>query len=258
VSPEKPVDSKQRFSSRVERYVKYRPNYPAAVLDALREWIGLDASWVVADVGSGTGISAELFLRRGNTVYAVEPNREMRETAETLLAGYEKLHSIDGSAEQTTLAPGSIDLIVAGQAFHWFDPAEAKREFQRILGARRWVVLMWNVRRVRGTPFLEAYERLLLSFASDYSQVRHENIDAAALGSFFAPGGYQTLTFPNEQAFDYAGLEGRLLSSSYTPDVGQPGYGEMLAELRRIFGEFQSSGQVTIEYDTEVHISQLG
>jgi SAM-dependent methyltransferase len=252
------ADSKQRFSSRVEQYVKYRPGYPAAVLDFLRERIGLLPAWIVADIGSGTGISTKLFLDSGNTVFAVEPNREMREAAEQLLAGYATFRSVDGSAEQTTLAPSSCDLVVAGQAFHWFDAVATKAEFARILQPGGWVMLMWNVRRTSGSPFLEAYEKMLLTFGTDYAKVRHENIDTRALGSFFGSTGYQTATFDNEQVFDFEGLQGRLLSSSYAPAAGQTGHKEMLTELRRIFDVYNMAGKVTIPYDTEVHVGRFG
>lgn len=250
-------DSKQRFSSRVEQYVKHRPGYPAEVLDFLRERIGLMPDWTVADVGSGTGISTKLFLDAGNIVYAVEPNREMREAAERLLAPYPKFHRVDGSAENTTLTQASCDLVVAGQAFHWFDPVATKMEFAKILKPKGWVMLMWNVRRVRGTPFLEQYEQMLLTYGTDYSQVRHENVDEPALRAFFGAADFQSVKFDNQQVFDYEGLQGRLLSSSYAPAAGQPRHDEMLTELRRIFDNNNSAGKVTIPYDTEVHVGRL-
>jgi SAM-dependent methyltransferase len=250
-------DSKQRFSSKVEQYVKYRPGYPAEVLDFLRERIGLVPSWTVADVGSGTGISTKLFLDAGNTVFAVEPNREMREAAERLLTGYAKFHSVDGSAEHTTLAPASCDLLVAGQAFHWFDAVATRAEFVRILKPGGWVLLMWNVRRTSGSPFLEEYEQMLLTYGTDYAKVRHENVNAQALTEFFGAASYQSARFDNQQVFNYDGLQGRLLSSSYIPAAGQPGYNEMLVELRQIFNRSQTAGKVTIPYDTEVHLGRV-
>jgi SAM-dependent methyltransferase len=249
-------DAKRRFSGRVENYVKYRPGYPPAVLDNLRESVGLTPQWVVADVGSGTGISSELFLKHGNEVYGVEPNAEMRRAAERLLAGYPRFHSIDGSAEHTTLADQSVDLVAAGQAFHWFDPAAARREFGRILRPGRPVVLMWNTRHVGGTPFLETYERLLLEYGTDYQKVRHEGVTDERLREFFGRPP-QASSFPNRQQFDYAGIEGRLLSSSYAPAPGRPGHTDMLRELRRIFDAFNSDGRVTILYDTQVYVGAM-
>jgi SAM-dependent methyltransferase len=245
----------QRFSDRVENYVRYRPSYPQEVIAVLQREAGLVPQSVIADVGSGTGISAELFLRAGNAVYAVEPNREMREAAERLLAHFPNFHSIDASAQATTLPDQSADFIVAAQAFHWFNTPETRAEFTRILKPGGHVVLIWNERKLDSTPFLQAFEQLLITFGTDYTKVRHENVNSAALGTFFN-GAYVTHTFANEQRFDFEGLKGRLLSSSYAPAEGQPRHEEMMAELRRIFDVYQVSGQVCFEYDTRVHVGR--
>jgi SAM-dependent methyltransferase len=244
----------QRFSDRVSNYVRYRPAYPAVVIDTLARECGLKPESVVADAGSGTGISAELFLRKGCTVRGVEPNREMREAAERLLAGYADFQSVNGTAEATTLADRSVDFVAAAQAFHWFKPEPTRTEFTRILRPGGWVVLMWNERQLDTTPFLRAYEELLVKHGTDYAKVRHENVNAQALGAFFAGGDYVTHSFPNEQRFDYEGLAGRLLSSSYAPAAGHPGHEAMMTALRKIFEQHQENGRVSFAYDTRVHI----
>jgi SAM-dependent methyltransferase len=244
----------ERFSDRVANYVRYRPTYPPAVLDMLRRETGMGPQSVVADVGSGTGISAELFLREGAAVFGVEPNKEMREAAEGLLAGYANFQSVNGTAEATTLADQSVDFVTAAQAFHWFKPEPTRAEFSRILRPGGWVVLMWNERRLHTTPFLRAYEALLMTHGTDYTKVRHENIHAQALGAFFTGGDYATHTFPNEQRFDYEGLAGRLLSSSYAPAEGEPGNAAMMAELKDVFERHQENGRVCFAYDTRAHI----
>lgn len=250
------ADPTQRFSNRVENYVRYRPHYPAGVLDILRENIGLKAEAVVADVGSGTGISAEPFLRNGNPVLAVEPNREMRAAAERLLGGFPGFRSIPGTAEATTLPDASIDCVVAAQAFHWFNPARTQAEFRRILRPDGWVVLLWNTRLKDATPFQRAYEKLLESYAGDYAQVKHERIDAAALAGFYA-GGYQVRTLPNLQAFDLESLKGRLLSSSYAPTETQEGYAPMIGALQEIFAEHQQGGRVRFDYETQIYFGRV-
>jgi SAM-dependent methyltransferase len=241
----------------VADYVRYRPGYPPAVIDLLRREIGLAPSWAVADVGSGTGISAQMFLDNGNTVYAVEPNGPMREAAETLLGGRPNFHSVDGSAEDTTLTDRSVDLVVCAQAFHWFDPARSRAEFSRILRPGGHLVLLWNERKTAGSPLLEDYERLLLEYGTDYARVRHENVNADALDRFFGAGRYHSTQFRNEQTFDLTGLTGRLLSSSYTPAEGDPRRDDMLRALRAPFARYHSGGTVTIEYDTRVYRARL-
>jgi SAM-dependent methyltransferase len=251
------ADPTRRFSDRVENYVRYRPGYPAAVLDILRVETGLTPQAVVADVGSGTGISAELFLRNGNAVYAVEPNPEMRATAERLLAGYPQFHSVGDTAEATGLPDRSADYVVAGQAFHWFDQEKAKAEFARVLRPGGWVVLLWNTRRTDSTPFLRAYEDLLQRYGTDYREVVHSNLGPDVFDRFFAPGGYARRVLDNEQVFDLAGVVGRTLSSSYVPQSSHPDHGPMLRALEAAFHEHQSDDRVRFEYDTELYFGRL-
>ncbi len=213
-------DPTQRFSARAEDYIRYRPSYPPAIVELLRRECGLTPQWTIADIGSDPGNLTRLFLENGNRVLGVEPNREMREAGERLLGGYLGFTSVDATAEATGLPDGSAELVAAGQAFHWFDLDQARGEFRRILRPPQWVVLVWNERRVGGTPFLEAYERLLEVYGTDYAQVRHRDAaDATALDRFFSPGGYERASFENVQLFDFEGLRGRLLSSSYAPLV---------------------------------------
>jgi SAM-dependent methyltransferase len=251
------TDPTLRFSNRVEDYIRWRPSYPAGLLGVLAEETGLTPAAVIADVGSGTGILSELFLRNGNQVLGVEPNAEMRAAGERLLRQYPRFHSVPGRAEATTLADASVDYVVAGQAFHWFDPTQAQAEFARVLRPGGWAVLVWNTRRVDSTPFLQEYEELLQRYGTDYARVRHENVDDQALGAFFAHG-CQKRRLYNEQRFDFEGLKGRLLSCSYIPAPDQATYQPMLDELARIFDEHQVQGLVTFEYDTEAYFGRIG
>jgi SAM-dependent methyltransferase len=252
-----PKDPTLRFSSRVQSYVKYRPNYPLAVIDILTSDCGLSSSSLVADVGSGTGLLSQLFLANGNLVFGVEPNREMREAGEAFLKRYSQFTSIAGRAEATTLGNHSVDLVVVGQAFHWFDCRKARQEFARILKLGGWVVLIWNVRRVSGTPFLEAYEQLLLAYAVDHAAVTDKHGDRGTVELFFGPGRFKTKTLQNVQQLNFEGLKGRLLSSSYIPEAGDPRYEAMLRALESIFHLHQVNGVVTLEYATTLYYGQL-
>ncbi|HMF31731.1 MAG TPA: class I SAM-dependent methyltransferase [Candidatus Lokiarchaeia archaeon] len=249
-------DPTRRFSNRVENYVKYRPGYPPGIINLLQAECGLTGGSIVADVGSGTGLLAILFLKNGNDVFGVEPNAEMREAGEQLLQDYTHFHSIDGRAEDTTLPDGSVNFVTAGQAFHWFDREQARTEFLRILQPPGWIVLVWNERRITGNPFQEAYEELVQTYGKDYAEVNHRQVDESALGAFFNQG-YAEQTFQNAQTFDFTGLRGRLLSSSYVPEAGDPGHEEMLTELEAIFSSFADHGYVTIQYDTRVYYGRV-
>jgi len=254
------IDPTQRFSDRVENYEKYRPRYPKAFFDYLRDELGLFKGSIVADVGSGTGISAEPLVERGVVVHAIEPNGPMREAAERKLSKRANFHSINSTAEATGLPDRSVDLVLAAQAFHWFDKPRAKAEFKRILKPGGRIVLVWNERRLNATPFLTDYETMLQQFGTDYQAIRHENVTDEVLAEFFAPGGYETRVFENAQEFDYAGLEGRLMSSSYVPGPGPgPGdanYERMISELKRICDRHQQGGRVKMEYETRARVGR--
>ncbi len=246
-----------RFSDRVEDYIRYRPGYPPEVLESLTREFGLRASHVIADIGSGTGISAELFLRNGNTVCGVEPNADMRAAAEKLLAGYPAFRSIDGKAEATMLPDASIDWVIAAQAFHWFDVDAARREFRRILRPDGRVALMWNNRRL-DTPFMQDYEALIHRFAIDFAQINHEYAEKDGRIERLFGGPCDRRTFANAQAFDVQGLRGRLTSSSYMPKAGHPTFEAMIEELHRIFDRHAVGGRVAFEYDTKMWIGSPG
>jgi SAM-dependent methyltransferase len=250
------TDPTVRFSSRVENYIRYRPGYPPQVLETLRAECGLTPAARVADIACGTGIFTSMLLENGNCVIGVEPNREMRQAAERLLGDQSNFTSVAGTAEATTLPDCSVDFATAAQAAHWFDLPKARREFARILKPDGWAVLIWNERSTDTTPFLRAYEELLITGGTDYQQVRHERT-TDSIGSFFAPLQFAERVFDMRQDFDYAGLEGRLLSSSYAPMQGHSNYEPMLKELRRIFDAYRKDGRVGMEYRTRIYYGHL-
>ena len=251
-------DPTTRFSNRVDDYVRWRPSYPSEVVRLLREDLGMTSTWVVADIGAGPGNLTRLILDDGNRVFGVEPNREMREAGETLLAGYLHFTSVDGTAEATGLSDASVELVVAGQAFHWFDVARSRVEISRILRGPRQVAFVWNKRRTSGTPFLEAYEELLRGLGTDYAEIRHGSGQGEKLAAFFSGADqYATASFPYAQRFDVEGLRGRVLSSSYVPAIGQPGHDELLVELDELFAATNVGGEVSFDYDTTVYFGRL-
>ncbi len=247
----------ERFSDRVENYILYRPGYPPEVLELLRAECRLEPEHVIADIASGTGALTRLLLENGNPVIAVEPNAEMREAGARLLASYPKLTSVAGNAEETTLPSASVDFVTAAQAAHWFDRRRARQEFARILKPGGWCVLIWNERRTASTPFLRDYEQLLLTYSTDYQEVRHEKT-TATIAEFFAPTPCQERVFEYRQRVDYEGAAGRLLSSSYAPLEGHPIHAPMMAELQRIFRAYAQQGMVEFEYDTRVFYGNFG
>ena len=249
-------DATKRFSDRVEQYVLYRPSYPTSIISFLENQYQLNSKWNIADIGSGTGISSKLFLDAGYAVTAVEPNDEMRQAAENLLYSYPTFTSIDGKAEESGLATHSFDLIIAGQAFHWFDAKAFKTECKRIGKEKALVLLCWNERLVN-TDFLKAYEALILKYAIDYTSIDHRNISDAIIQEFFTSHTFEKKTFPNVQRFDFTGLKGRLLSSSYIPNSNAASYENMINELQLIFQQYQHNNQVEIHYTTGLYIGLI-
>lgn len=250
------TDPVKRFSNRADNYARYRPSYPPGVIDILKSNCGLKETSIIADIGSGTGILSELFLKNGNQVFGVEPNAAMRLAAERLLGKFENFVSVEATAEATTLKPASVDFVTAAQAFHWFDREQAKREFARILKPGGQVVLIWNERRLKSTPFLREYENLLLRYGTDYQDVRHERVEGE-IAQFFAPETFQLKNFQNAQHFDFEGLKGRVLSASYTPEPGHANFKPMLAQLEVMFNSHQHNGIVSFEYETRVYYGHL-
>ncbi|HED37350.1 MAG TPA: class I SAM-dependent methyltransferase [Ignavibacteria bacterium] len=249
------MNNTKRFSGRVEYYIKYRPGYPEEILDFFKSNLNFNSNHIIADIGSGTGILSKLFLDDGNKVFGIEPNREMREAAESLLKNYHGFVSVNGSAEKTGLKSSSINFVTAGQSFHWFDIKKSKKEFLRILRQGGLVILIWNSRKIDSDGFLTAHEDLLNKFAIDYKKVNHKNLDDNIFKKFFSD--YEVIHFNNYQKFNFDGLKGRLLSSSYIPLPGFRNYGSMMKELKSIFEKYNSNGFITFKYDTEVYYGSL-
>jgi len=250
-------DPTRRFTDRVGDYDRGRPMYPETLLDVLGARTGLPAPWVVADIGSGTGISTALLLDHGHEVHAVEPNEAMRTAAERRLGARPGFHSFAGTAEATGLPDACVDLVLAAQAFHWFDPVAARAELSRVLRAPGWAALVWNTRRTDDTSFLRDYEALLLEHGTDYQAVRHEWKNRDALERFFVEGHARDV-LANEQRLDLEGLRSRLTSSSYVPPLGDPRHEPMLAALDELFAAHEEGGVVRMTYDCEILTGRLG
>jgi SAM-dependent methyltransferase len=252
------LPSTERFTSRVEHYARFRPSYPDELLSLLGKEVALIPTMRISDVGSGTGLLSELFLRNGNSVFGVEPNDKMRAAAERLLVLYPRFTSICGTAESTTLPNASVDGVVVAQAFHWFDGRRAVTEFRRILKPGKpggFVALIWNVRNIAASPLMAEYERIVHAYGSDFARSGKEIVSLDRLRELFGLE-IQSHTLSNHQDLDWPGLLGRLLSASYMPLAGQPGHEQMLNELKRAFLTFQSGGSVRMEYQTRIYLAR--
>ncbi|MGA8529632.1 MAG: class I SAM-dependent methyltransferase [Acidobacteriaceae bacterium] len=242
----------ERFTGRVESYRRYRPGYPTALVDLLSRACNLTSHSVIADIAAGTGLLTEVFLAAGFSVTAVEPNAQMRAACSELIENYPRLRVVEGTAETTALAGGSVDLITVAQAMHWFDLEKARAEFVRILKPGGWCAIIYNNRPPSGDAFHEGYERLLQEYGVDYADVKRQHMGRKRLAAFFAPSPMECAVLPNEQSFDLEGLEGRVLSSSYMPQPGHLRFEAMREAVRRLFEQTQTGGRVTMKHDCVV------
>lgn len=242
----------QRFSGRVESYRRYRPGYPAEIVDLLRRECFLRSDASLADVAAGTGLLTEIFLAAGFSVTAIEPNDQMRAACEELESTYPKLRCIAGTAESTGLSAGSIDLVTVAQAMHWFDLERTRTEFARILRPGGWCAVLYNNRRLSGDVFHEAYEQFLLEHGIDYKAVKEQHVGRKRLAQFFAPSPMKCESLLNAQPLSLEALKGRVLSSSYIPQPGDPRFPAMESALEKLFAEHAQNGAVTMIHDCMV------
>ena len=253
-----PANSTTRFSSRVANYVRFRPGYPPALVELLAREAGLTPAAAIADIGSGTGLLAKVFLEAGYSVTGVEPNREMRQAGDQLLSAFPAFRSVEGAAEATNLPGDTFRLAVAGQALHWFDVPSARAEWVRILQPGGVAALIWNERYVE-TPFMRDVEALIDHYAAEMdSDGSIREAGRSRIPAFFAPSAFRLDEFPNSQRFGLEGLTGRIASCSFLPNAGDPRYDQMSRDLEAIFHRYENSGEVRFDYRTKVFHGRLG
>lgn len=250
-APLAPQNPAEIYSAKTKFYASSRPSYPRQVLDFLQGKLRLGPRPIAADVGSGTGIFSRLLLENGCRVHAVEPNPRMRAVAEKNLSHYSGFHSVGATAERTTLASSSIDIVTAAQSFHWFDPKRARSEFSRILKPDAPVILLWNERCRSTSPFLRSYERFLRLRVSGYEKALAQDRSLTAnLRGFFDKRGFRDIRFPNHQDLTLKGLVDRFLSSSFAPLPDRPELAPLVDTLTDIHRRHAFGGLVRMEYVT--------
>ena len=252
-------DLKARFADRAAIYHRYRSRFPQDLLDILRQRCGLQAHSVIADVGAGTGMLAELFLANGNPTFAVEPNAEMFSWCRRLSEIYPLLTCVQASAESTTLPDASIHIVAVGRALHWFDLSAAKQEFQRILVPGGWLAVMGNIWEREKGAFATEYDAAVLKHARDLSTVkdRYTIFESSSLQEFFAPARMEAVTLSKSRNLTLDELIGRTASISYAPVPGQSTFDAMCDDLTALFFRHQQNSTVEIIENWSVCCGQI-
>ncbi len=248
-----PQERGDRFRGKTENYSRGRPDYPDEIIDFLTKEKAIDTHSMIADIGSGTGKLAKLFLKHGFTVTCVEPNPEMRAQAELDLNNFSKHRIIDGTAEKTGLPDHSVDLVVAGQAFHWFDPAASGKEFRRILKPGGKAALIWNDRVQGNSDFNQEYERICVTYSNGYHKSGSLSLDRDSIGRFFDDD-KKEYTIENGQKLDLPSIKGRYFSASYALGPKDKRYEDLVKEIEGAYSRHAENGYVTIKYVTRLFL----
>lgn len=247
---------KDLFTGRADYYVRSRPSYPNAVMKILRENHGFTSDLIVADIGCGPGILSRIFLQNGNEVFCIDPNEEMLSSAKRLLSEFGKVKFLRTFAEKTGLDNNSVNVISAGQAFHWFTPEETRNEFKRILKPPGLMILLWNDRTDRPGSYNAEYERIVKKYSPEYHRSGSLALDSKAIQDFYGSG-FTSYELRNSQSLDFDGTLGRYLSASYAIGSNNSDYETLLRELEEAFESYQVNGKVAIEYKTRIYVGSV-
>lgn len=249
--------NESQFHAKGSIYAKSRPLYPQSLIDYLTVQVPLTAESVAADIGSGTGIFSLQLQPLVKTVFAVEPNDNMRAQAETAFRAVNNIVSVNGSAENAGLKAGSMDCIFAAQAFHWFDRTAFQNECRRILKPQGKVVLIWNDRDM-DAEIIRKNSEINATFCERYTGFSN-GMDLRDTQPFdvFYKGAYDVMRFENGMEYDLDTFIGRNLSSSFAPREGEAYYEAYTKALASLFHEFSSDGTVKYPYWTHCYIGSV-
>jgi len=246
--------STERFTDVVEDYNRYRPGYPAFIMEALEKNYKIEKDYVIADIGSGTGIFSRLFVEKEYMVYGIEPNDRMRKKSEQEFAMNSNFKAIKSTAEKILLADKSIDIVTVAQAFHWFETEKAINEFYRILKDKGMIVLVWNERKKKDNHFGPKYERLLRKYCPDYEETNHKKFTYENIKEIFKGNSIDLYMIDNFQELNINSFIGRVKSCSYCLKEDHKNYYPFMEKLNELFNAFQSQGIVKFDYNTVMYV----
>ncbi len=241
--------NEEKFTGKADVYDKYRPSYPSELIDWLYEKTHAET---VADIGAGTGIFTKCLTVKPWIITAVEPNADMLEKLRRNISGIE---IINAPAEDTGIAPASVDLVTAATAFHWFDREKFKEECQRIFTPKGRLALVWN--NHGKNDFRMERDRIFMKYCGMCNSVagKPEEGDSVLRSGYFSEMEYNYIeysVFMEEERF-----VGYSLSHSYSLKEGDAGYGDFVRELRAAFAAFQENGKVNMPFCAECYLGKF-
>ena len=235
------------FTTKASEYANSRPSYAKKAIDKILSEL-LKEGDLIADIGSGTGIFSKEFLSRGYEVYCVEPNEAMRKEAESAHGNNQLFHSVAASAENTSLTSGSISLVTAASAFHWFDTKAFYTECKRILKPDGYVCLLANRRKY--DEFTKAQHAICERCCQNFTSLSHGTDKMLRLADEFFQGGYHTGVFEFPLTYTKKKFVSRSLSSSYAPEKNTKAYEEYVRALQGLLEEYSSEEVITVANET--------
>lgn len=247
------MSTTQIFTGLAEIYTKGRPSYAPALIEKMKTIYGMTQK-IVADIGSGTGILTKQLLDMGNTVYAVEPNSDMRALAETKLKDNPLFHSIIGTAEKSTLPDRSIDFITTATAFHWFDKTAFRKECKRILKPGGLIFVISNHKKEDEITL--ALRKVMYHFCPQYQNVRKiwEQMLTEDIKNFYSS--FQSVIIPYPLTYSKEAFLTNCLSRSYSLQKEHPDFTAYIEALKNLFLQYQKDDKLTIANQTIAFIGQ--
>lgn len=245
-----------KFDSKGSVYSKARPNYPDALFSYLLAEGVINNDTVAADIGSGTGIFTVALSKFLNSVFAIEPNDDMRIKAEEKYKTIANITSINATAENTSLPDRSVDLITVAQAFHWFDRVAFKDECKRILKSNGKVVLVWNDRDSNSEIIKDNFavnKKYCKAFKGSSNGI---DFSKDAFSDFFGEE-FELVEFCNNLIYTREVFIARNLSSSYAPKENDPIYDDYIKAITDVFEKYQTNGTVNYPYITRCYFGTI-
>ncbi|MDE6558069.1 MAG: class I SAM-dependent methyltransferase [Clostridia bacterium] len=251
------MNNEEKFSGKATDYDNARPAYAESLINALYSDFGFSTQSVIADIGSGTGIFTEQLLKRGNKVYGVEPNADMRKAGEERLKGYRDFVSVNGDAANTKLKTSSVDIVTVAQALHWFPLEEFSKECKRILKPNGQVVIVYNQRcndfinKNIDAAIARNCDIRSASTGAAYIELKRKRINELYHGKFIEISKSNSLLMDKKKFLCY------WLSRSYAPREGDTCYEPFVNDVAAIFDKYAKDGRITIKQKSEAYIGKV-